>query len=208
MALLQETHLNGVEGKALQKRWRGQIYYTTFSAFARGALIWVRPGVPFQCVKSWIDPDGRYVAVTGRLGGRDLTLVSIYAPNVEQGKFLMELSGKLASCLTGPVILGGDFNCVADIRLDRSHPPLRDSPVCRLAKQFTTWQSKWGLIDSWRQHNGVCGDYSFFSNIHELHVRLDTFLCSTTVHEAVQSVEYLARTVSDRSEERSCRERV
>ena len=197
VALLQETHLNAEEGKALQKRWRGQLYHTTFSAFARGVLIWIRPGVPFQCIRTWIDPEGRYVAVTGRMGGRDLTLVSVYAPNVEQGKFLTELSNRLASCLMGPVILGGDFNCIANITLDRSHPPLRDSPVCRLAKQFNTWQLKWGLIDSWRKHNGESRDYSFFSSIHELHVRLDAFLCSATVHESVQCVEYLARTVSD-----------
>ena len=40
-------------------------------------------------------------------------------------------------------------------------------------------------------------DYSFFSGLHELHVRLDAFLCSPDIHASVQGVEYLARTISD-----------
>ena len=197
IAMLQETHMNEAEAKALQRRWRGQVYCTTYSAFARGVLIWIRPGVPFQKTGCTIDPEGRFVVVRGRLDGRDLALTSVYAPNVEQGKFLAELSNRLANFMIHPIILGGDFNCIADVGLDRSHPPLKESPVYRLAKQYTTWQTEWGLVDSWRRHNPAGRDYSFFSSIHQLHVRLDTFLCSAATQEAVQGVEYLARTVSD-----------
>ena len=137
------------------------------------------------------------MVVKGWLGGRDLALTSVYAPNIEQGRFLAELSSKLANFLIHPIILGGDFNCIADVGMDRSHPPLREPPVYRLPKQYLAWQTEWDLVDSWRRQNPAGRDYSFFSSIHELHVRLDAFLCSTTTHEAVQGVEYLARTVSD-----------
>ena len=64
-AMLRETHLNESKGKALQQRWRGQMYYITYSAFTMGVLLWVSPGVPFQCTWRMVDPEGRYVAVMG-----------------------------------------------------------------------------------------------------------------------------------------------
>lgn len=77
IAFLQETHLTQPEGRALQRRWRGQVFATAYSAFVRGALIWVRAGVPFQPLTQIIDPEGRFAAVHGRLDGRDLLLCSV-----------------------------------------------------------------------------------------------------------------------------------
>ena len=99
IAMLQETHLTEIEGKALQRRWRGQVFYTSFSAYARGVLIWVRAGVPFQRTSSVIDPKGRYIVIMGRLDGRDVALMNIYAPNTDQGEFLTEISRGLADYL-------------------------------------------------------------------------------------------------------------
>ena len=74
------------------KRWSGQVFGTGPSAFARGALIWIAPGVPF--VKSWVfvDSEDRYVPLEGTLDGKSRNLVSIYAPNVGQGKFFQRIS--------------------------------------------------------------------------------------------------------------------
>ena len=74
IALLQETHLVDIEVKQLQKRWRGQIYATEYSAFARGALVWVRAGVPFELAAKRIDKEGRYVLLDGKLDGRPLMI--------------------------------------------------------------------------------------------------------------------------------------
>ena len=82
------------------------------------------------------------MAISGRLVGREVAFINIYAPNVEQGAFLGHLSGKLADCLVRPLIMGGDFNCVANIVLDRSHPPLRDSPAFRTARDFRDWKER------------------------------------------------------------------
>ena len=145
--MLQETHLTAKEGEALKKRWRGEVYYTAFSAYARGVLIWIRSRVPFQLTESLVDPEGHYVVLVGRLEGRDVVLVNIYAPNVDQGIFFDDISRKLAAFLVCPIILEGTFNCVADPNLDRSHTPLRDSPIHRTARLFSTWQSRWGRLN-------------------------------------------------------------
>lgn len=89
----------------------------------------MQAGVPFQCREKLIDPEGQYVVVLGKLDGRDIALGGIYAPNTEQLAFLSQLSGKLAPYFTGSVLLGGDFNCISDLLLDRSHPPLPNAPT-------------------------------------------------------------------------------
>ena len=162
IAMLQETRLTLQEGQALQKRWRGQLYYTSYSAYTQGILIWVKPGVLFQVTGSMADPDSRFLAVSERLTGREITLLSVCAPNIEQGTFLGTLFNKLADFLVQPLIMGGDFNCVAEIALDHSHPPLRDSPAHTTARNFRDWKTRWDLIDIWRTLHPLERDYLFF----------------------------------------------
>ena len=60
------------------------MYCTTYSAYARGGLIWVRQGVPFQLARKVCDPEGQYVMMVGQLEGSDIALLNVYAPNVNQ----------------------------------------------------------------------------------------------------------------------------
>ena len=95
IACIQETHLTKTELVKLNKRWRGQIFGTHYSAFARGVLIWVAPGIPFVKTKVTIDSEGRYVILTGELDGRPLNIAALYCPNANQRAFLGELSPAL-----------------------------------------------------------------------------------------------------------------
>ena len=104
---LQETHLAKGEAIKLQRRWRGKVFATETSAFAKGALIWVRPGVPFEPLETRIDKEGRWVLSKGRLNGEEVTLGSIYAPNQGQLEFLGELSPTLRDVGTEKMIIGG-----------------------------------------------------------------------------------------------------
>lgn len=110
------------DGRALRKSWRGQFYYTAYSAFARGALIWIRPRVPFQLHKVVADRQSPYVLAIARLDGKDTALHTIYAPNTDQHTFLASLAPQLTAALHYPKITVGDFKCVADPQLDRSYP--------------------------------------------------------------------------------------
>ena len=74
VACLQETHLAKGEPVKLQRRWRWKVYATAASAFAKEALIWVCPGVPFEAIETRIDTEGRWVLIMGRLVGIEVTL--------------------------------------------------------------------------------------------------------------------------------------
>ena len=58
--------------------------------------------------------------------------------------------------------LGGDFNCVTDVDLDRSHTISKtDSSVKKLRNILNNFQLK----DIWRQHNPDKKEYTFHSNV-------------------------------------------
>lgn len=116
----QETHLTNSESQKSRRNWRGQLISTNFSAFARGAAIWIRHGVLFQEIDRRIDDQGRYVLLRGTLDGRSIVLGSIYAPNTGHDIFLQRLSGALAGWESFPWLLGGDYNAVLDTTQDRS----------------------------------------------------------------------------------------
>ena len=60
------------------------------------------------------------------------------------------------------VIMGGDFNCVTDINLDRSRVISKvDSSVNKLKEAINTFQ----LRDIWRHHNPDKKEFTFYSNV-------------------------------------------
>ena len=58
IACLQETHMIEAELIKVGRRWCGQVYGTSYSAFTKGVLIWIAPGVPFVKTRVTIDRGG------------------------------------------------------------------------------------------------------------------------------------------------------
>lgn len=171
----------------LKRKWRGQLYSTSYSSFARGATIWVRNGVPFKLLEQRKDVNGRYIFVRGTLDGVLVILGSVYAPNTEQDKFLVALNTVLADWEGYPCLIGGDFNMVLDVALDRSHPPLQNTNSRKLADALRGWADGWGLGDAWRHIHSNSREYSFFSHPHSLHTRIDRIFCSLHLLQAVKA---------------------
>ena len=63
------------------------MYATEASAYARGILIWVKPGVTLEELEVKVDKEGRWVFVRGELKDQEITLGNIYAPNQGQLEF-------------------------------------------------------------------------------------------------------------------------
>ena len=53
-------------------------------------LIWISRDVPYVVISTSIDPEGRFVALEGKLDGSPLALVAIYDPNAATLSFLIE----------------------------------------------------------------------------------------------------------------------
>ena len=197
IALLQESHLTQTETHKLRRRWRGQLWATNYSTYARGTMIWVRPDVPFIAEESLIDIEGRYVFIKGKIDGHPIILGSMYAPNAEQAKYLQNVSEILSRWSGYPWLIGGDFNSTLDVQLDRSFPPLHSTNATSNAHALSDWLRQWQLKDIWRHRNPDTRVYSFYSAPHTLHVRIDRIVGSTEMLPLTTSTDYLGRTHSD-----------
>ena len=128
MACLQETHLIESEAIKLGKKWKGQLYAASYSAYARGTLIWIAPGVPYKLQYAEMDIQGRYVMIQGTLDGKDLTLLNSYGPNVDDRDFFPQMQDLLAAEISSTLIWVGDHNCILDGQTDRDPPKLNTKP--------------------------------------------------------------------------------
>ena len=72
-------------------KWINKIYHSSFNVKARGAAIMVRKGVPFIHKDTISDKEGRYVMVTGEIYSTPLTLLNIYAPNIDNPLFFQKV---------------------------------------------------------------------------------------------------------------------
>ena len=56
------------------------------------------------------DKEGRYVMVVGVIGGINVTIMNLYAPNADIPTFFKEIASLIAEHSKGITIVGGDFN--------------------------------------------------------------------------------------------------
>ncbi|PIO27147.1 hypothetical protein AB205_0027470, partial [Aquarana catesbeiana] len=120
-----------------------------------------------QCFK---DKDGRFVIIKGVLHNREITIASIYAPNDAPASFFKSFFDKLTSLNSPHIIIGGDFNLVANPTLDRSSST-------KISKAFprslTQGLLDYQLVDTWKTHNMGLKEFTFYSHPHNSYARLD-----------------------------------
>ena len=63
-------------------------------------------------------------------------MVSVYAPNPEQIAFLVHMSTQLSLNTNTDIVIGGDFNMIENIDIDRSTPPLLERPYTGCLQDF------------------------------------------------------------------------
>lgn len=120
ICFLQKMHLKNQDHNRLRNKWIGQIFHSNFGAKSRGTAILIKKTVPFIASKIIPDSQGRFIIVTGKLYDNLITLVNIYAPNVDDEQFINSLLLKIPDMDSHQLIIGGDFNLVLDSDLDRS----------------------------------------------------------------------------------------
>lgn len=105
----------------LHKPWVGQIFHSNFNSKSRGTAILIYKRVKFTPDHIHCDPDGQYVIVSGMLFQTPVVLANVYAPNWDSPNFMSTFFSHLPNLDTHKLILGGDFNCVTNPAIDRSH---------------------------------------------------------------------------------------
>ena len=161
IVFLQETHLSPQEAEKFGKIWGGHVFFSAGSSKSRGVIILVNKHLQFKCLKQFKDKLGRVIIVLAEIQGQSLMLANIYAPNVDDQGFFIDLEGMLQSAGTAhDIILGGDFNLLMDSVLDHCVTKVRTPP--RATVTLHRMCKNLGLADIWRLLNPSGRDYTFF----------------------------------------------
>lgn len=130
-----------------------------------------------------------------------LTICSIYAPTQDrprdQVEFIKNLQDLLSQLHCAQIMLGGDFNCITDVHLDKNtagegHPQgaLGRSALRSLKKD-------WGLGDIWRIRHPQERDYTFRRGSYSS--RLNLFLISNQLADITDHAKIVILHASDHS---------
>ena len=106
------------------------------------------------------------------------------APNVHWNLFT-KLTSLLVKYSAPNVIIGGDWNCVLDGKLDK-HPSNLSTIPTRRQKAIRQMLDEVGLIDAWHLLNPDSTDYTFYSNPHKSYSRIDFFLVPQSSIEQIE----------------------
>ncbi|XP_064475613.1 uncharacterized protein LOC135389501 [Ornithodoros turicata] len=178
VAFLQETHFGSCyEARSFEQRISVKGYFSFGSTRARGAAIVFRNTFRGQVARHCFDYEGRVVSVDVSVNGKDIRLVSVYAPtdHQERNEFFRGLDPYLMG--KRDILVGGDFNCVLDDVRDRVGGTPRHQPW--KAKELRRLLRATNLTDAWNQLHGVTPGFTFC--FRERQVRLDRFYVTQTV---------------------------
>ena len=121
---LQETH-HATQAEAAQwcregagptAPWDGPSFWAAGTSASRGVALLFKACPLLSGVSAYAaDPCGRFVAAQGSLSGGHVTMASVYAPVERQERAPFFQQCLLPAMPVGtPLLLGGDWNCVAE----------------------------------------------------------------------------------------------
>lgn len=119
IVLLQEAHLTGSVTKALDRWGYTMATHSEFTSGSRGVGILINKRFPLILIDTKTDDQGRFAGITCQWEGRPYNLVTVYVPPALHQTALPALSAFLLSLPAGDTIIGGDFNTVMNVSLDR-----------------------------------------------------------------------------------------
>lgn len=196
IAMIQETHLSDREHMKLRREWVDQQYSSSFgNGRKRGVAILFNKSVYFCHEKTFADKEGRYVMVIGNIGGTKITLLNLYAPNEDSPDFFKSIASLIADKSEGAILVGGDFNCVLRASVDRL--PADIGAISKKSVTLCAMMEELGLIDVWRHLHPKDRDFTYFSQVHCSHSRIDMFLISGTDSYRATQCNIDAITISD-----------
>lgn len=196
IGLLQETHLTKAEHSKLKRNWVGQVFSASYNSKSRGVTILINKDLPLKFEHCESDPDGCFVFLYGFLYGEMISILNVYAaPNIHWNVFT-KLTLLLVQYSAPNVIIGGDWNCVLDGKLDK-HPSNLSTIPTRRQKAIRQMLDEVGLIDAWHLLNPDNKDYTFYSNPHKFYSRIYFFLVPQSSIEQIEKFNIGSIHISD-----------
>ena len=183
---IQETHgPNKHTTDRWTEEWGGQAFWSYGSNKSRGTAILFRANLDAQASAIIADNDGRVVSIILKVQNFEANIISIYAPtdDTPRGRFFSSLQNLPTA--TQYVIVAGDFNCIADLNLDKDG----GNPIRGLAGniELTNWTNTLNLVDTWRAENLTTKGYTWYNSNNSIRTRIDKIFIQNIITDKAQT---------------------
>ena len=176
---MQETHVVNRTKQLWQTEWGSKWFTASGTSGARGVVTMFNGNNNnrIKVNKTHVDHDGRSVICNIEVDETKLTLCSLYAPNEDNPKFFTTVFKTLSKIATDNIVIGGDFNTVLDVNMDRLCSQANNHQA---SKVIQVGMENLDLTDIWRTRNPTEKKYTWFKHTNTTSsrsaLRIDYFL--------------------------------
>lgn len=187
IVFLQETHSTKHDAKNWRAQWGGPVFYSHGTNASKGVAILFRKNFNVNIITSEHDQEGRRVIVRFNYEDFQLLACNVYGPNTDQPDFFIETFHDIAKLSKDNVILGGDFNLVLDLDIDKRGG--RNTTHLKARQVIKDFMEDLSLTDVWRCKTIQLKEYTWQRD--NIKVRLDFFLISSNLVQLVNQAQIL-----------------
>ena len=174
---LHETHSTKLTVDTCSAEWGGKAFFSHGTSNSKGVMILINPNLDCKIEKCISDKSGRYIILDVSVDDTRLTLVNIYANDLnQQSKFFRSLHRHLQDFSQENVVIGGDFNCALSDKDKKGGNAVTQK--VSVIKEIEELCTSYNLVDIWRRLNPLLESYTWRNKSHKIQCRLDFFLIS------------------------------
>ena len=107
---LQETHLKTRDTYRLKVKGWKNIYHANRDQKKSGVAILISDKIDFKTKAVKRDKEGHYIMIKGSIQEEDITIINIYAPNIEAPQYVRQMLTSMKGEINNNSIIVGDFN--------------------------------------------------------------------------------------------------
>ncbi|XP_072114005.1 3-hydroxy-3-methylglutaryl-CoA reductase a isoform X1 [Mobula birostris] len=171
-------------------------FYSSYKlSHKRGVATLISSTLNYEHISETKDKEGRFVKITGRIEGTEITLLNVYAPPGCEWSFYRHIFDLMVSS-QGVVICGGDFNIRLNPALDSSRMVTQNKPLTR---KMNSLMEELGIIDVWRELHPTSKDNTHYSFPHSAYSRIDYFFIFNTDRLRIKICNIATIDLSDHS---------
>ena len=158
--ILQETHSDEKCERMWESEWGGDILFCHGTSKSRGIAICMPKGRKKMLKHIITSEDGRLIIFDYKDSDKIVTIVAIYAPNVDTPQYFRQISLYLKERSEHKIIVG-DFNLTIDVDMDRSGTYCNNNKSLNEVEELI---DQYYLKDVWRIQNPYKREYSWFKS--------------------------------------------
>ena len=181
IVLIQETHWSKDIEHIIRNEWKGSAFFNHGNKNARGVAILIKKQSEIKLISEHKDQHGRFIIIQCQLHAQMYIIVNVYAPNihVKREAFFKSLYNMLKQKLDmhdlqTHMIIGGDFNCVLNPKVDTFNVKSKYKTPNSLKQMMKNYK----LIDIWRIVNFDKRQYTWRNKSVQVASRIDFVLTS------------------------------